>query len=373
MYSVIISAEITCFVFMLITLGGTLVSSEKKDTSTKFFIAGLVSLMVSLLVDALSYLLDGRPHNGTLFYFIVTSTYILPNICLAIFTYYMTAVIREVNRISYIRAKIISVICFLDAIWIAVGAYTGKLFVVENNSYSSGPWHTYVSLVPTLCLAYLFMMAFFYRKSMGLKMAAAISTYVIFPLCGSLMQLLINPVGGYALVTGAFAYGLIFVVLQVKTFADINVRENVLKEIHSKDYLTLLLNRRGYDLALEDLISSSNIGVFFCDINFLKYTNDNLGHEAGDKLLKKFADILREVFDKGALCRISGDEFVVLLRNVEGSEMEGYSDRLREAIRKNGGIAAFGCAYGKNRMALELVDAAEQKMYQDKEKYYKTA
>ena len=60
--------------------------------------------------------------------------------------------------------------------------------------------------------------------------------------------------------------------------------------------LTGLLNRRAYDNACKMLIGNRQVGVIFCDVNSLKYTNDIFGHEAGDKLIKSFASILKNSF-----------------------------------------------------------------------------
>ncbi len=80
------------------------------------------------------------------------------------------------------------------------------------------------------------------------------------------------------------------------------------------DALTGLKNRRAYDELLKQEENEGGLGAVFCDLNQLKYTNDRLGHKAGDQLLVRFADLLKEAFPEGEICRISGDEFVVLWR-----------------------------------------------------------
>lgn len=81
--------------------------------------------------------------------------------------------------------------------------------------------------------------------------------------------------------------------------------------------LTGLLNRRAYDNACKMLIGNCQVGVIFCDVNSLKYTNDIFGHEAGDKLIKSFASILKNSFRNDETFRISGDEFVILLSTID--------------------------------------------------------
>ena len=81
--------------------------------------------------------------------------------------------------------------------------------------------------------------------------------------------------------------------------------------------LTGLLNRRAYDNTCKMLIGNCQVGVIFCDVNSLKYTNDIFGHEAGDKLIKSFASILKNSFRNDETFRISGDEFVILLSTID--------------------------------------------------------
>ncbi len=81
------------------------------------------------------------------------------------------------------------------------------------------------------------------------------------------------------------------------------------------DVLTGLNNRRAYENCLVGISPESDVCAVFCDVNSLKTVNDTMGHEEGDKLIKKMADILREVFSEKEIFRISGDEFVVILQN----------------------------------------------------------
>ena len=113
------------------------------------------------------------------------------------------------------------------------------------------------------------------------------------------------------------------------------------------------------------------MGVIFCDLNELKSTNDNYGHAAGDAYIKKFADILTELFSEdGEIFRISGDEFVVLFAGISNDKLSEEKDKLKKAINKNKRISAMGSAYGENTPVLDLVSIAEQEMYRDKSDYY---
>ena len=80
------------------------------------------------------------------------------------------------------------------------------------------------------------------------------------------------------------------------------------------DFLTGLLNRRGWDRALRMLEATGPQTLVMLDLDQFKQTNDRYGHRAGDRVLKEFANRLRIGFEtSGAiLARVGGEEFAIL-------------------------------------------------------------
>jgi diguanylate cyclase (GGDEF)-like protein/PAS domain S-box-containing protein len=107
-----------------------------------------------------------------------------------------------------------------------------------------------------------------------------------------------------------------------------------------QDALTGLANRR---LLLDHLDhallraerSGEQIAVLFCDIDRFKFVNDNLGHQAGDEFLRSIADRLRGAVRPGdTLSRFGGDEFIILLEGVTGSDApHAVAERVLQALR----------------------------------------
>ncbi|HEF4760942.1 TPA: GGDEF domain-containing protein [Pseudomonas putida] len=100
------------------------------------------------------------------------------------------------------------------------------------------------------------------------------------------------------------------------------------------DPLTGLANRRAMDAALLVLEQS---GKSFCvlalDIDHFKKVNDTLGHDAGDSALEAIADVLRQCSRDGDLvCRIGGEEFMVLLPNTPMANAIEVAERLRVRV-----------------------------------------
>ena len=102
-----------------------------------------------------------------------------------------------------------------------------------------------------------------------------------------------------------------------------------LQQMAFYDQLTGLPNRALFvDLVQREMLqahrSQQQFGIFFIDLDRFKAVNDSMGHAAGDALLievaRRLRDTLREV---DVVCRQSGDEFLVLVRDVDHWESLG--------------------------------------------------
>ena len=109
---------------------------------------------------------------------------------------------------------------------------------------------------------------------------------------------------------------------------------------------TGLVNRaRWIELMNKDLSASKPIAILMIDMNGLKQVNDTLGHEAGDQIIYQLSDILRKNLPlTSVICRWGGDEFTVLLTNVNRAQLDLHIHR----------IIAEGEKYNANHPELPL-------------------
>ncbi len=109
------------------------------------------------------------------------------------------------------------------------------------------------------------------------------------------------------------------------TARDITVRKKAQKKLATLahyDSLTQLKNRHSLELDLIDKINKKKpFMVAFIDLDNFKLINDSLGHAAGDKALRFIADkLVSAIGDDGEAYRLSGDEFIVIIKEVDNSE-----------------------------------------------------
>jgi diguanylate cyclase (GGDEF)-like protein len=104
------------------------------------------------------------------------------------------------------------------------------------------------------------------------------------------------------------------------------------------DPLTETLNRRGFERELHRSLAyvkryGTSAALLFLDLDGFKPVNDRHGHAAGDAVLKAVAAaLLRQVRASDVVARIGGDEFAVLLWNVNGSAAAAKASSLETAV-----------------------------------------
>ena len=159
-----------------------------------------------------------------------------------------------------------------------------------------------------------------------------------------------------------YQYGLfIFIITTTASLAhhiflthEEKISHDILMSLAFTDTLTGFKNRRSFDERIaainEKLDSYSSIHLVILDINGLKKVNDTFGHREGDQLIIDGSRLIKETLGQlGEIFRIGGDEFVVLVTNIEPYFIQVELDTLNKkiaAFNESGATFHMSIAYG---------------------------
>lgn len=113
-----------------------------------------------------------------------------------------------------------------------------------------------------------------------------------------------------------------------------------LDQMAHTDVLTSLHNRRYFELLAEQQLTRSKsehfpVFLLMLDIDHFKRINDNYGHDVGDEVLKFIARIAKQnIRQSDILARFGGEEFVILLSNMDMKQAEVVANRICDDIAK---------------------------------------
>ncbi len=153
-----------------------------------------------------------------------------------------------------------------------------------------------------------------------------------------------------------------------------------------RDHLTGLLNRKSFDDKIMQIILSLGVDnkrdiekVQYClalfDIDHFKRVNDTYGHLLGDEVLLHFAQCMNETFrEYDLLFRVGGEEFVVVLRNVDAERAIAIMERFRRVVETHyfpqvGQVtASIGVTFiAAHDLPVTVMDRADRALYYTKE------
>lgn len=145
-----------------------------------------------------------------------------------------------------------------------------------------------------------------------------------------------------------------------------------LKNLSYVDSLTYAQNRNHFNEYIEQNRNKELhfLGVIYLDLNGLKEVNDKMGHIAGDTLIITASYVLQEIFLDNSY-RVGGDEFVVIEQDVSELLFFDQYSKLLNRMKELEISVATGCVWKEACINLsEILQEADQKMYEDKKHYY---
>lgn len=161
----------------------------------------------------------------------------------------------------------------------------------------------------------------------------------------------------------------------IKTAMEREKEKTKLKNLSYVDSLTYAQNRNHFNEYLEQNRNKElhSLGVIYLDLNGLKEINDKMGHIAGDTLIISASYALQEIFLDNSY-RVGGDEFVVIEQDVSELLFFDQYAKLLKRMKELEISVATGCVWKETCPNLsETLQEADQKMYEDKKRYYSLA
>ncbi|MBQ7244737.1 MAG: GGDEF domain-containing protein [Bacilli bacterium] len=156
--------------------------------------------------------------------------------------------------------------------------------------------------------------------------------------------------------------------------------DEALRIAAERDVLTCLANRFAFDhylakLSATPLDMDQSVTICIFDVNYLKETNDSMGHAAGDGLLKEAAYCLERCFKGGKCFRIGGDEFACVLLGVTEEEVHKMMDTFQTMQEEKHISVSYGYAVAPSLRGTDLealMRVADDAMYACKDEMHRT-
>ena len=142
-----------------------------------------------------------------------------------------------------------------------------------------------------------------------------------------------------------------------------------------RDQLTGISNRRALLSYIRTIPDGTSLAFIFGDINGLKKENDTKGHEAGDRLIQRSADVLAEAADRDHVFRMGGDEFLLIAENIGQKKADALLQSLQETYAARRLSVALG--YTVKKSPITNIDAVlsetDALMYENKRRMHEQA
>lgn len=160
---------------------------------------------------------------------------------------------------------------------------------------------------------------------------------------------------------------------------DLEEENEEIQNLSLRDELTGLYNRRGFNMRAEAQLEECRAKghtpcIAFIDVDGLKTVNDQLGHDAGDHLIKYAADVISSaVRDTDIIARLGGDEFCIIADDCPGEILHKRIIQAAKAFNKKGNALRISLSIGtvtpvdENEKLDAMVKRADQAMYIEKQ------
>lgn len=373
-----VALEAVCLAFMLVIAAAYIFLPRPKGLKKDWFFYSLVMTLLGDFFDMIAWACEVVPAPAVLQYLTNFLSLVMTCFIISAFGYYITWMVNEKQEMSVLYARVIMIVNMIAVAVTVVAGFCGRLFYVTESAGTPGVmlyddggfFYEFPMMVTMISLVLLFVLVLRFSGSLGKGEMLVFAIYFLMPVIAGVFELFVDDIQ-LSYVASCISMSIVYAMLQSNHMNELIIHDRLLNEVSFEDQLTGLLNRRACDRDLEELGDDDAINVVFCDLNGLKQINDEQGHHAGDLFLISFANIISKYFPHESVYRISGDEFLVIARNMNADEFADRIEALRREIDENAGIAALGTIAGTGDDIQMLIKKAEMSMYEDKKNYYR--
>ena len=264
-----------------------------------------------------------------------------------------------------------------------VGCIILHMFNITEFKQSS--FFTHILLVIALFVAFYGMVLHIQKSGLTLKIKLTIIPFILL-----ILSVFTDYTGFYSNALTSYKRGglivLIFVLcITIDILIDLaeqlreGQRNAIYKKLATTDILTGMYNRNAFEQwEIKQGGEIADIGIALCDLNNLKFYNDNYGHELGDQYIIDAADIIMKAFDnKGECYRIGGDEFVVVVHHISDFDIQKTKQKMctmENEYNSKSDILKIEIAFGytatieTDHQISDIMKRADQLMYQEKKR-----
>ena len=286
----------------------------KINEDARILYLGMMAISTSLWMFAESRLLQFITGNR----FILGSlAYLMVPLMAIYFALYIREAVLTQTRFKTIFTYIVFVLQGLMALSILL-QITGIQTFIQTMTYEL----IVISIGALMCSYYMFIEIRNYHN----ETARRLVKFTLVLLISLILEIGSFFLGTFSSISSFMRLGSFIFFLLLIADTIIYIRESVgrknetliLERLAYKDFLTGGLNRTSYEKDLEKKISEKqSFRLNLLDLNYLKYINDNYGHNVGDDAIKLIYGALESAFKEiGTSYRIGGDEFAVIINDV---------------------------------------------------------
>ncbi len=393
--------EISAQIFVLFIFVYSCINYPMKNRKNMLFRIMSIILILTQSFDILSaYIISYNGIFPRISNILVNTAYFSfgTMLCYLLGAYIDYHIIPENGKKPFLKTKLVLLI--IEEIAIIANIFGGFFFyITEDNIYTHGEYFYVMHFVSILFIVMAGISMFLNIKILGKEQilygTIIISLYVL-PIILQVLffQNTLIIMFGASLIMLVTLFSLEtpdYVKLQT-TLEELEVTKSELEKLNIKndklahfDQMSELLNRTAYEEKISDLktnmekIREENmIIIFMADLNFLKYLNDNFGHNTGDEAIKNVALIIKESFsDKENCYRIGGDEFCVISIGNDPTGFETmyhrFIDKVAEKSKTVNYPFSVASAYYvvQDESINEAMQIVDNMMYEDKKEIKK--